>query len=272
MSITRENAHLYPQTDGVLRAHSLEEDKYPLTDEQFRRCYPEPKISPECHCVEGQICHKGTGCKNRVADAHRFPYHPPDAVKMHVPHTPPVHVDTSYRPYTPEFAAGEMMVPYKPPEIKPGMAFPALENPVRRYIYVMGALKNPKCQVHAMTLRVAFSKWGVFDDWQAAHHEADDEWRAYELAKGNTYEKALREPAAQNVFMFDKTHLDLSTHGLLVLPAGKSAHLELGYLRGRNCYTAILLDDEYDRWDVMYAFADIVTHDITEIIDEWSVP
>jgi len=152
----------------------------------------------------------------------------------------------------------------EPPE------FLELRNPVQPYCYIMGALKNPNCQVHAMTLRQAFPEWGVFDDWQAAHPKADDEWKAYESARGRTYQEALRCPAAQNVFQFDKQHLDLSTHGLLILPSGISAHLELGYLRGRECRTAILLTGDHDRWDVMYAFADIVTDDLMEVIEAWN--
>jgi len=149
--------------------------------------------------------------------------------------------------------------------------FPPLKNPcfVRPYCYIMGSLANPGVRGVASHLREALPMWGFFDDWHAAHPEADEQWRNYEMFKGHSYEKALREPAAQNVYLFDKTHLDMSTHGLLILPSGRSAHMEIGYLRGRECATAILLDGKHDRWDVMYAFADIVTRDIKEVIEAW---
>lgn len=142
-------------------------------------------------------------------------------------------------------------------------------TPHQNYCYIMGSLANRKIRGVASKMRDRLPEWAIFDDWHAAHPKADDSWRTYELSKGHCYEKALREPAAQNVFMFDKKYLDRATHGLMILPCGRSAHLELGYLRGRECGTAILLDGKHDRWDVMYAFADIVTHDIEEIIASW---
>ena len=146
---------------------------------------------------------------------------------------------------------------------------PKLKNPVFRKIYVIGRLANPDVQVVAALLRQHFPDWEVFDDWQAAHPEADAAWRRYELARGRTYEQALSAYAGQSVFSFDKKHLNQSTHALLVLPAGRSGHLELGYMAGRGAKTAILLDAEYDRWDVMYAFADTVATGLGTIIEEW---
>jgi len=146
--------------------------------------------------------------------------------------------------------------------------WPPLVNPVHRKAYVVGSLANPEIPKIAQHLRRELG-WEVFDDWHAAHPEADSQWRAYEVARGRSYEEALRAPAGQNVYNFDLGHLNTSTHGLLALPAGRSGHLELGYLAGRGASTAILLDADYDRWDVMYAFADIVTKDIEEIIEKW---
>ena len=139
---------------------------------------------------------------------------------------------------------------------------------MRRSIYVIGALKNPSIPDVAKELR-GETGWDVFDDWHAAHPQADNEWQLYERIRGRSYEEALGSYAAQNVFQFDKKHLDEATHGILVLPAGRSGHLELGYLAGRGIKTAILLDTDYDRWDVMYAFAGIITRSLDEIVREW---
>ena len=140
---------------------------------------------------------------------------------------------------------------------------------MHRKVYVIGALKNPDVPLVAARLRNHLPCWEIFDDWHAAHPEADDQWREYELDRGRNYEEALKAYAGQNVFQFDKRHLNESTHGLLVLPAGRSGHLELGYLAGRGASTAILLDEDYDRWDVMYAFADVVSTNLEEIILTW---
>lgn len=120
----------------------------------------------------------------------------------------------------------------------------------------------------ASNLRETLENWEVFDDWYAAGPEADDFWRAYEQSRGHNYEVSLEGYAARHVFEFDKHHLDTSSAGILVLPAGRSGHLELGYLAGRSAYTAILLDGDYDRWDVMYAFANRVTRNLEEIIND----
>lgn len=112
--------------------------------------------------------------------------------------------------------------------------------------------------------------WTIFDDWYAAGPEADDYWKAYEKERGHDYIEALAGFAAEHVFSFDKHHLDTSSAGVLALPAGRSGHLELGYLAGRGAYTAILLTPEYedDRFDVMYRFATRVTYDLEEIIHD----
>jgi nucleoside 2-deoxyribosyltransferase len=39
------------------------------------------------------------------------------------------------------------------------------------------------------------------------------------------------------------------------MPAGKSGHLELGYVSGKGKPTYVLFDHEPERWDVMYQFA-----------------
>ena len=95
----------------------------------------------------------------------------------------------------------------------------------------------------------------VFDDWYAAGPEADDKWRDYELARGHSYEEALAGHAARHVFDFDKYHLDRADIGVLALPAGKSGHLELGYLVGKGVPSFILFEDIPERYDVMNLFA-----------------
>lgn len=109
----------------------------------------------------------------------------------------------------------------------------------------------------------------VFDDWYSAGPKADDHWKEHQQFKGLGYQEALDGPAARNVFRFDKTHLDRSTHALLVLPAGKSGHMEVMYAAyGVGAKTAILLDSEDVRWDVMYQFIPTVL-ETDDQIGEW---
>ena len=120
-------------------------------------------------------------------------------------------------------------------------------------LYLIGSLRNDNIPIIAGELRK--SGIGVFDDWFAAGPIADDSWQEYEKGKGVSYDRALKGYAANHVFSFDLHHLNRVDGGILSLPAGKSGHLELGYLcgLGKPCY--VLFDKEPERWDVMYQFA-----------------
>lgn len=120
-------------------------------------------------------------------------------------------------------------------------------------VYLIGSLRNPK--VLEVTNALTKAGFEVFSDWFAASENADDAWRDYEKGRGRTYTQAINGFAAKHVFAFDKYHLDRSTMGVLLMPAGKSGHLELGYLSGQGKPTFIYFDEEPERWDVMYQFA-----------------
>lgn len=120
-------------------------------------------------------------------------------------------------------------------------------------IYLIGSLRNPKVPEFATELRE--QGFDVFDDWFSAGKIADECWREYEINRGRSYSDALKGYAARHVFEFDKHHIDRCNVGILLLPAGRSGHLELGYMIGQGKPGYILLDKNYDRWDVMYGFA-----------------
>lgn len=120
-------------------------------------------------------------------------------------------------------------------------------------IYLIGSLRNPSIPKLAAALRKEGHE--VFDDWHAAGPEADDHWQSYEKARERSYTDALSAPAATNVFRFDKRHLDKADTVVLVMPAGKSGHLEFGYSIGMGRKGIVFFDKEPERWDVMYRFA-----------------
>ncbi|MCI0558746.1 MAG: hypothetical protein MN733_09640 [Nitrososphaera sp.] len=132
-------------------------------------------------------------------------------------------------------------------------------------IYLIGSLRNPRVPEVANILRA--EGYEVFDDWYAVGPEADDRWRDYEKARGRTYPEALKGLAAGNTFRFDQTHLDASDACVLLSPAGKSAHLELGYMLGQKKLGFVLLDQDPERWDVMMKFATGVCFSIDELLD-----
>lgn len=161
---------------------------------------------------------------------------------------------------------------------KPGQIIPYTENnfpflsiPQRpKVLYLIGSLRNKRVPELAIRLRKELGNdVEVFDDWYAAGPEADDFWKEYEQERGRTYQEALEGHAARNVFAFDKRNLDRATHVLLVLPAGKSGHMEVMYgAYGVGASAAILLDPDDVRWDVMYQFIPTILSSDDQI-GEW---
>jgi hypothetical protein len=134
----------------------------------------------------------------------------------------------------------------------------------RKTIYVIGSLRNLEIPKIAIQLRAI--DYEVFDDWYSPGPEADDYWRDYEKGRGSSYRMALKGYAAQHIFEFDKTHLDRSDIVVMVMPSGRSGHLELGYAIGKGKEGYILFDHEPERFDVMHCFADEIFFNLKELI------
>ncbi len=132
-------------------------------------------------------------------------------------------------------------------------------------IYLIGSLRDKRIPEIANEIRKETGH-EVFDDWFAPGPRADDHWKEYETARGHTYREAQKGYAARHIFAFDKHHLDSSDIGVLILPSGKSCHLELGYMTGRGKLTYILMDNP-DRWDVMYQFATGIAFNMDELME-----
>lgn len=131
-------------------------------------------------------------------------------------------------------------------------------------IYLIGSMKNPEIPKLAISLRKL--GFDVFDDWYSPGPETDDYWQKYEKERGRNYKEALQGWHAKEVFEFDKLHLDRADVGVLVLPAGKSGHLELGYMVGKGKPSYILFDKEPERYDIMYQFATDVFYSAEDLI------
>jgi len=141
-------------------------------------------------------------------------------------------------------------------------------------IYLVGSLRNERVPLIGNILREA--GFDVFDDWHGAGPTADDEWQRYEQTRGRSYEQALAGYAAENTFNFDLRNITRATAGVLVTPAGRSAHLELGYLIGSGKPGYVLFDTPPERWDVMYLFARSVHFSVETLLaqlhrEPWTV-
>lgn len=132
-------------------------------------------------------------------------------------------------------------------------------------IYLIGSLKTPRAREVAKALRE--HGFDVFDDWAAAGEKADWYWEDYEREYRNrNFREALKGKAAINSFEFDLRHLLACDAAVLVAPAGKSAHLELGLILGRSRPGFILLDGEPKEFDLMYKLATDICYDIEELV------
>lgn len=137
-------------------------------------------------------------------------------------------------------------------------------------IYLIGSLKNSRIPVIGNLLRS--QGYDVMDEWFTPGEHADTNWQAYEKLRGRTYHQALRGRSATNNFLFDRSYLDLADVAILVMPAGKSAMLELGYSKGRNKRSYIFLDgQEPDRYDIMPGFADNIFKTEQEMLEALEV-
>lgn len=129
---------------------------------------------------------------------------------------------------------------------------------------MIGSLRNEAIPRLGNLLRD--SGWDAFDEWWGAGHEADDKWRDYENIRGRSHRDALFGHAAQHVFAFDKFHLNRCDLAVLVLPAGKSGRMELGYFAGLGKPCFILFDKVPDRYDVMDQFASDFFYDEVSLL------
>ena len=131
-------------------------------------------------------------------------------------------------------------------------------------IYLIGSLRNPR--IPEVAKRLQQEGFDIFSAWFAAGKIADDSWQEYETLLGHTYIEALNGIAADHVFQFDKFHLNRCNSAILLAPAGRSGHIELGYIIGQGKPAYYLLDKPFDRWDVMLKFATGVFFNLEDLI------
>ncbi len=143
-----------------------------------------------------------------------------------------------------------------------------LENKIGEIesIYVGGSLRNPKIAEFAHKIE---TELGIeaFADWAQPGPDTDDFWRNYAKARGWSYRQALKSHGASQIFDFDYEHLNRCDAMVLLLPAGKSAHMELGFTRGSDKPGFVVFEEEPERWDVMYKFATEIFFSQEEFID-----
>lgn len=80
------------------------------------------------------------------------------------------------------------------------------------------------------------------------------------------YERGIAHPRAIEGFDRDMAALDKADCTILVMPCGRSAHLELGYAIGKGQRTAVLYEQEPFEPDLMHKAADFHTDALFDLL------
>lgn len=109
-------------------------------------------------------------------------------------------------------------------------------------------------------------------DWRAppsgdpgfAWQEIDPDFVRGKSVDTATYRNWLLHPAAVRGFKNDRDGMMWAQVGILLLPAGRSAHTEAGYMRGYGTPVFVLRPDDQEP-DLMYKLFNGVTSDVREL-------
>ncbi len=91
--------------------------------------------------------------------------------------------------------------------------------------------------------------------------DIDPDWMVW---SPKLFRSALNHQVAVDGFTSDLTGMKWADTGVLVMPCGRSAHLELGWLAGAGKRTVILLADGEP--ELMYGLADDICVDLDEVV------
>lgn len=89
------------------------------------------------------------------------------------------------------------------------------------------------------------------------------------LAHVDDYLECLEHPIAVEGFKSDFDAMNWAQVGVLVLPCGRSAHDEIGWMAGSGRATAVLLDPDPDGMvtpELMYKMHDLITPHLQDIV------
>lgn len=95
-----------------------------------------------------------------------------------------------------------------------------------------------------------------------AWSEIDPDWETWTT---DTFVRHLDDPLAVNGFRADFDAMQRADTFVLVLPCGRSAHLELGWAVGKGKRTAILTHNGQEP-ELMYKMVDLVTSSVMDLL------
>jgi len=136
-------------------------------------------------------------------------------------------------------------------------------------VYLMGSLANAEIPFVGNKIRALGLE--AIDDWWSPGPLADSYLKHYAKIRGLNYKQTLETHAAKHIFEFDKGLIDSSDVGVLVMNAGKSAHLEMGYLIGTGKPGYILFNGIPSRTDIMYQFCNNLFFNIDDLLAQLKI-
>lgn len=143
-----------------------------------------------------------------------------------------------------------------------------------KYVYVASSWRNSYQQAIIKMLDAADIPCYDFKNpengtgfhWSEVMENWDSE---AQLADIEDYLISLQHRRSVEGFKSDFDAMQKADTFILVLPCGRSAHLELGWAVGAGKRTAILLDPNIDNQvtpELMYKMCDLITYDMYELL------
>ncbi len=83
------------------------------------------------------------------------------------------------------------------------------------------------------------------------------------------FENLTTSKVAAYGYQCDMGAMEWADACLLVMPCGRSAHLELGYMAGRGKTTAVLVENDFEP-ELMYLMVDEFFTDLDDLLRTWS--
>lgn len=131
-------------------------------------------------------------------------------------------------------------------------------------LYVASSWRNPYYNETVRVVKSALPAWDVYDFRNPApgnHGFAACDYPSWVSGTTDGWNEAMHEDEPALAWKLDSESLYSSDALLLVLPCGKSAHMELGWMAGAGKPVAVFAPFEFEP-ELMYGMAGIVTNDL----------